>query len=139
VVRHTSETGKTSPLDFLAQASAFQEPALFSKWTTNGRFITLLPCFRPSRALSDASPRLFDTSFVRAATEGREKITVVAGPGGPSLRLHKGNGRLPPMDLTKPFAKKCRNRECNNLSGQVKQSSCDIRDVCSLGCVVSLV
>jgi len=51
-------------------------------------------------------------------SDGREKITVVPGPSGQSIRLHRGNGRLPPIDLSKPFAKKCRNRECNNLGGQ---------------------
>ena len=55
-------------------------------------------------------------------SDGREKIIVVPGPAGVSIRLHKGNGRLPPIDLSKPFAKKCRNRECNNLGGQVKKN-----------------
>lgn len=84
---HLSDTGKTSPLDFLASL-AFQENEGPTKWNT-------------------------------LVTEGRERITVVAGPAGTSIRLHKGNGRLPPVDLTKPFAKKCRNRECNNLGGQL--------------------
>mmetsp|Transcript_4502 Transcript_4502/g.6293 ORF Transcript_4502/g.6293 Transcript_4502/m.6293 type:complete len:387 (+) Transcript_4502:125-1285(+) len=89
-----SATGKTSPLDFLAQASlAFhtEEPEVVSalgKWST-------------------------------AVVSGRERITVVGGPSGPSIKLHKGNGRLPNIDLSKPFAKKCRNRECNNLGGQL--------------------
>lgn len=85
-----SETGRNSPLDFLAQASlAFHDntehPPL-SKWSTK--------------------------------SGGKERITVVPGPQCPSIRLHKGNGRLPAFDLSKPFAKKCRNRECNNLCGQ---------------------
>lgn len=50
--------------------------------------------------------------------EGRERITVVPGPSGASIKLHRGPGKLPPMDLNKPFARKCRNRECNNLGGQ---------------------
>ncbi len=57
--------------------------------------------------------------LISLVSEGREKITVIQGPSGMSLRLHKGNGRLPSLDLSKPFAKKCRNRECTHLGGQV--------------------
>eukprot|EP01118_Nematostelium_gracile_P018173 TRINITY_DN79_c0_g1_i1.p1 TRINITY_DN79_c0_g1~~TRINITY_DN79_c0_g1_i1.p1 ORF type:complete len:329 (+),score=56.48 TRINITY_DN79_c0_g1_i1:137-988(+) len=81
--------GRQSPLDFLAQASLVAENERDSRWMT--------------------TPTVSD---------GREKITVVPGPSGQSIRLHRGNGRLPPIDLSKPFAKKCRNRECNNLGGQ---------------------
>jgi len=59
-----------------------------------------------------------DNKWVTTVSDGREKITVVPGPAGPGIRLHKGSGRLPPIDLSKPFAKKCRNRECNNWGGQ---------------------
>eukprot|EP01114_Cavostelium_apophysatum_P000722 TRINITY_DN10656_c0_g1_i1.p1 TRINITY_DN10656_c0_g1~~TRINITY_DN10656_c0_g1_i1.p1 ORF type:complete len:417 (-),score=34.17 TRINITY_DN10656_c0_g1_i1:102-1352(-) len=89
--RKGSLSGKTSPLDFLAQASydMGEKPSSRGKqWITTG-------------------------------TDGRERIAVVPGPSGISIRLHKGSGRLPNVDVAKPFAKKCRNRECNNLGGQI--------------------
>jgi hypothetical protein len=55
-------------------------------------------------------------------TTGKERVTVVQGPGGNGVKIHAGNGKLPPIDLAKPFSRKCRNRECNNLSGQVVQT-----------------
>jgi hypothetical protein len=85
----SSNAGRQSPLDFLAQAS------MVAVETQNA-----------------------DTKWLTTLSDGREKITVVPGPSGASVRLHRGNGRLPPIDLSKPFAKKCRNRECNNLGGQ---------------------
>jgi hypothetical protein len=47
-------------------------------------------------------------------------VNVVSGPYGPSIRLHGGTGKIP-AEMSKPFARKCKNRECNNLAGQVKQ------------------
>jgi len=88
-----SETDKSSPLAFLASVG------LAFKDSIDG----------------EAIAAKWNTSLC----EGKERITVVPGPSGISIRLHKGNGRLPPMDLTKPFARKCRNRECNNLGGQL--------------------
>jgi hypothetical protein len=87
-----SESDKNCPLSFLATVGTMAFKNMDGK--INNRFST-------------------------TACEGKERITVVAGPSGVSIRLHKGNGRLPPVDLTKPFLKKCRNRECNNLGGQL--------------------
>ncbi|PRP82382.1 hypothetical protein PROFUN_10158 [Planoprotostelium fungivorum] len=51
-----------------------------------------------------------------APVEGREKITVVQGSLGVSIRLHK-ELESPNMD-SKMNTRKCRNRECNNMGGQ---------------------
>eukprot|EP01119_Soliformovum_irregulare_P002364 TRINITY_DN12629_c0_g1_i1.p1 TRINITY_DN12629_c0_g1~~TRINITY_DN12629_c0_g1_i1.p1 ORF type:complete len:367 (-),score=36.24 TRINITY_DN12629_c0_g1_i1:80-1180(-) len=86
-VGHMSVSGRSSPLDFLAHASANAKVDVpLSKWRIT--------------SMTDAG-----------------KITVVAGPGGSSVQLHKTTVKVSP-DPSKPQAKKCRNRECNNLGGQ---------------------
>jgi len=82
-------SGKVSPLDFLAQASMDAGQSSNSKW-------------------------------IPTASEGKERITVVQGPTGtPPIRLHKGSGKLPQSVEPKSITKKCRNRECQNMGGQV--------------------
>eukprot|EP01117_Protostelium_nocturnum_P020089 TRINITY_DN888_c0_g1_i1.p1 TRINITY_DN888_c0_g1~~TRINITY_DN888_c0_g1_i1.p1 ORF type:complete len:376 (-),score=105.50 TRINITY_DN888_c0_g1_i1:164-1291(-) len=85
---NVERSGRTSPLDFLAQVAYQHDEPKGKNWVTTSEF------------------------------EGKEKIMVVPGPTGVSIRLHKGTGKLNTLDLSKPFLKKCRNRECNKLGGQ---------------------
>lgn len=110
----------SSPLHFLAQASmAFQEESSGPQETKVKQTSSSSPFSQLKSSGSLNSPSKLSSSPAFTPTETKERITVVPVSFTLSLKLHKENGNCLPVELMKPFARKCKNRECNNLGGQI--------------------